>query len=182
MNKEKETQERKSYEVYTYYADVDGHSKKVQIGEIIPASICVDTPFGVYTTTIQVKITENNLEALIEEGVIKRTLYFPTIDKCIDDFILENRADKVALFMTIKALPRMVAYIVLSSIMARAFSKVEYQSLWSKKEWYQLSTHDLSPIVFDWIDRNKLPVFPNHRVAEYVSEEVKRYYEELISK
>lgn len=182
MNEEKETQEKKSYEVYTYYADVDGHSKEVQVGETITVPMQVDTPFGIYTTIIRGKITEDNLEALLKEGIVKKTLSIPTIDKCIDDFTLKNRVDKAPLLTAISVLPRMVAYIVLSSIMANIFTKDEYRSLWSKKEWHQLSTYDLSPTIFDELKSNKLPVFPNYRIAKYVSEEVKKYYKERISK
>lgn len=182
MNERKETQERKSYEVYTYYADVDGHSKEVQIGEIIPASICVNTPFGVYTTTIQVKITEDNLEALIKEGIVKRFSAYPTVDKCIDNFTSKNKIFKHAFLKMIKGLPQMTAYTVLSSVMAEEFLKDEYKHFWSKLR-YQLDTYNLNPILFkSEIINNKLPIFPNLRAAIYVSEEVKRYYEELISK
>lgn len=182
MNKKKETQERKSYEVYTYYANVDGHSKEVQVGETIAVPMQVDTPFGIYTTIIRGKITEDNLEALLKEGIVEKTLSIPTIDKCIDDFALKNRIDKESLLTTITILPQMTAYIVLSSIMASIFTKDEYRSLWSKKEWHQLSTYDLSPTIFDELKSNKLPVFPNYKIAKYVSEEVKRYYKKFISK
>lgn len=181
MNEKKETQEKKSYEAYTYYADVDGHSKEVQIGETIPVSICINTSFGIYTPTIQVKITENNLEALIKEDIVKRASGFPTVDMCIDNFVVKNKIFKHSLVKMIKGLPQMTAYTVLSSIMAEEFLKDEYNHLWSKLR-YQLDTYNLNPIFKSEIVNNKLPIFPNLRVAEYVSEEVKKYYKECISK
>ena len=166
MKEEKETQEKKHYEVCTYYADINGHSKEVQVGETIPVSVCINTSFGDYSTTIQVKITDNNLELLIKEGIIKRSTNFPTVDMCIDDFIFKNKLDKVTLLMTIKALPQMTAYVVLSSIMAETFLKDKYNYLWLERG-YLLNTYNLKPTLFkSEIMDSKLPLFPNRVIAE----------------